>query len=180
MTNFIDAKFGIMEVTMISLNISEVKTFMAKLLMNTTFDTFLLREMELQTFTTFTINGQFNEVFFTKEELEERGENKAVLWSDVRQMVFSMIKGNKTPLSFKIVFQLPPVLCSELVARTGGRLRMEEIGGLYFNIRFEKGELHVITGTAIKTFTLDKTLEQEWDAQAQQLLKSNGIIFEME
>lgn len=179
MNKFI-AAYGIMEVNMILLNISEVKAFMAKLLMNSTFDTFLLREMELQTFTNFSINGQFNEAFFTKEELEEREEKKAILWSDVRQMVFSMIKGNKTPLSLKIVFQLPPDLCSEMIDRAGGKLRMEEIGGLYLNIRYEKGELHVITGTAIKTFTLDKTLEQEWDTQAQQILKTNGISYEIE
>lgn len=162
---------------MISLNVPEIKTFMAKLLMNATFDTFYLRELELATFTNFTING-FNENFFTKEELEERGENKAVVWNDVRQTVYSMIKGSKTPLSLKIVFQLPISQCSELVKRSGGRLRIEELGGLYLNIRFEKGELHIITGAAIKTFTLDKTLEQEWDAEVKNILKNSGILFE--
>lgn len=165
---------------MISLNITEVKPFMAKLLMNTVFDTFQLRELELSTITNFTISGQFNEDFFTKEELEERGESRVLLWSDVRQLVFSMIKGSKTPLLMKIVFQLPGELCAGLVQRSGGRLRMEEIGGLYLNVRFDKGELHIITGTAIKTFTLDKTLEQEWDAEVQNILKMNGITFEEE
>lgn len=164
---------------MISLNITEVKAFMGKLLMNAVFDEFLLRELELSTFTNFIVNGQFNEAFFTKEELEERGESRAVLWSDVRQTVFSMIKGNKTPLSLKIVFQLPPGKCAQMALRVGGKLRMEEIGGLYLNLRFEKGELHIITGTAIKTFTLDKTLEQEWDAEVKNILKNNGILFEI-
>lgn len=165
---------------MISLKISEVKTFMAKLLTNTTFDQFLLREMELQTFTGFTVTGQQNDAFFTKEELEERGETRYVLWSEVKAIAFTMIKGNKTPLSLKIVFQLPAGRCEELVDRLGGRLRIEEVGGLYLNVRFEKGELRIITGTAIKTFTLDKTLEQEWDAQVKSILKENGIIFEEE
>jgi hypothetical protein len=163
---------------MISLNVSEVKPFMAKLLMNTTFDIYILKEMELQTFTGFTITGQFNEVFFTKEELEERGENNVILWSDVKQIAFSMIKGNKTPLSLKIVFQLPLVHCETLVKRSGGRLRLEEVGGLYLNVRFEKGELHIITGTAIKTFTLDKTLEREWDLEVKNIFKEQGILFE--
>jgi hypothetical protein len=153
---------------------------MAKLLTNTTFDLFLLREMELATFTNFTISGQLNEAFFTKEELEEKKEKHFIVWGDVRQAVFSMIKGNKTPLSLKIVFQLPSSSCEELVQRSGGRLRPEEVGGLFFNIRFEKGELHIITGTAIKTFTLDKTLEQEWDAQVKNILKQNLIAFEEE
>jgi hypothetical protein len=165
---------------MISLNISEVKPFMAKLLMNATFDLFLLREMELQTFTNFTITGQLNEDFYTKEELEERGDSRYTLWGDVRSIAFSMIKGNKTPLSLKVVFQLPKNRCEELVSRSGGRLRIEEVGGLYLNVRFEKGALHVITGTAIKTFTLDKTLEQEWDREVKNIFKEQGIAFEEE
>ena len=163
---------------MISLDIPEVKSFMAKLLTNSTFDHFLLREMEIQTFTNFAVSGQFNEAFFSKEELEERGENRYTLWSDVRGIAFSIIKGNKTPLAFKVVFQLPRAEVERMVQNLSGKLRMEEIGGLYINIRFEKGELHIITGTAIKTFTLDKTLEQEWDAEVKSLLKHQGIVFE--
>jgi len=164
---------------MISLTITEVKSFMAKLLAQNTFDHFILKELELSTFINFTINGQLNEAFFTDEELQERGtENRSVLWSEVRTIAFAMIKGNKTPLSLKIVFQLPKLLCEELVQQSGGRLKIDEIGGLYMNVRFEKNELHIITGTAIKTFTLDKTLEQEWDLRVKKLLKEQGIGFE--
>jgi hypothetical protein len=163
---------------MISLNMIEVKVFMSKLLAGNTFDAFWLRELELQTFTGFSITGQLNEGFFSKEELELREEQKAVTWGDVRQIAFSMIKGNKTPLSLKIVFQLPNNQCETLLRSIQGGFRLEEIGGLYFNIRFEKGELRVITGTAIKTFTMDKTLEQEWDRMVKDILKEQGILFE--
>jgi hypothetical protein len=163
---------------MISLKIAEVKIFMARLFTNTVFDPYILREMEIQTFTTFRVTGQFNEAFFTDEELEERGENRIVTWGELRSIAFSMIKGNKTPLVLKIVFQLPRDRCEELVGRSGGRLRTDEVGGLYLNLRFEKGDLHVITGTAIKTFTLDKTLEQEWDREVKNILKEQGIAFE--
>lgn len=166
---------------MISLTITEVKSFMAKLLAQNTFDHFILKEMELSTFINFTIGGQLNEAFFTTEELQERGENsRCVLWSEVRTIAFSMIKGHKTPLALKIVFQLPRPLCEELVQQSGGRLRSEEVGGLYLNVRFEKNELRIVTGTAIKTFTLDKTLEQEWDLRVKQLLKEQGIAYEEE
>ncbi|MDF2906964.1 MAG: hypothetical protein K0R34_2285 [Herbinix sp.] len=166
---------------MISLTITEVKAFMGKLLTQTTFDFFLLKEMELSTFINFSINGQLNEAFFTKEELEERGGNQhSVLWSEVRSIAYSMIKGNKTPLALKIVFQLPRPLCEELVQESGGRLKSEEVGGLYLNVRFDKNELHLVTGTAIKTFTLDKTLEQEWDLRVKRILKEQGIACEEE
>ena len=164
---------------MISLTITEVKAFMGKLLAQTTFDFFLLKEMELSTFINFTINGQVNETFYTQEELEERKENaQNALWSEARSIAYTMIKGNKTPLALKIVFQLPRPLCDELVRESGGRLKSEEVGGLYLNVRFDKNELHLITGTAIKTFTLDKTLEQEWDLWVKRMLKDQGIFFE--
>lgn len=165
---------------MISIRITEVKAFMAKLLTNTVFDAFLLREMELQTFTGFTVTGQFNEGFFTSEELEERGDDRLILWSEVKPIAFTMIKGSKTPLSLKIVFQLPVSQCDELINRLGGRYRLEEIGGLYLNVRYEKGELRIITGTAIKTFTLDKSLEQEWDGEVKDMLKEQAIAYDEE
>ena len=165
---------------MISLKIPEVKAFMGKLLMNATFDMFLLRDLELQTFTGFSINGQFNEEFYSAEELEERNGQKQLFWSDVRLVAYSMIKGNKTPLSLKIVFQLPVNQCEEMLHDFIGKLRVEDIGGLYMNIRYEKGELRVITGTAIKTFTLDKSLEQEWDKKIREILKEQEIAFEEE
>lgn len=165
---------------MILLKIPEVKVFMAKLLTQQVFDGFLLKEMELQTFTSFTINGQFHEDFFSQEELEERGDKKYTLWNDVRPIAFSMIKGNKTPLHLKIVFQLPKEHTKHMVERLAGRMSLDDIGGLYINIRFDKGELYIITGTAIKTFTLDKSLEQEWDKEVKNFLQKQGIIFEEE
>ena len=163
---------------MISLNIPEVKTFMSKLLMNSTFDMFLLKEMELQTYTCFTVNGQFNEDFFSKEELEQRENQQHLLWKDIRQTAYSMIKGNKSPLALKIVFQLPWEQCEQLVTESGDKLKADDIGGLYVNIRFEKKELRIITGAAIKTFTLDKTLEQEWDKRVKIMLKEDDIKYE--
>ncbi len=163
---------------MISFHISEIKPFMAKLLTNTVFDNYILKELEIQTFTTFHISGKFNEDFFSKEELEERGSSRVVTWSELRGIAFSMIKGNKTPLAMKLIFQLPQDESEELVRSLGGKLRPEEVGGLYLNIRFEKGELRIISGTAIKTFTMDKTLEQEWDSKVRSFLKQQGIACE--
>ncbi|MDD4112986.1 MAG: DUF5721 family protein [Herbinix sp.] len=163
---------------MISLKIKEVKTFMAMLLTNSLFDEFVLKEMELQTFTSFHVSGQLHENFFSKEELEQR--DTAVLWGEIREIAFSIIKGNKSPLMMKIVFQLPDASVDKLIETLGGRLKSDDVGGLFLNIRFEKNELHIITGTAIKTFTLDKTLDIEWDGWVKRLLKNKGIEYEEE
>lgn len=161
---------------MISLKIEEVKTFMAMLLTNSMFDEFVLKEMEIQTFTSFHVSGQFFENFFSKEELEER--SPGVLWEEIRETALSIIRGNKSPLMMKIVLQLPAASVCKLIESLGGKLRLDDVGGLYLNIRFEKNELHIITGTAIKTFTLDKTLDMEWDGWVRSFLKNKGIQYE--
>lgn len=165
---------------MLSFHITEVKPFMAKLLTNSTFDHFILKEMEIQTFMNIHVSGQFNEAFYNAEELEERGDKRFISWSEIRGTAFSVIKGSKTPQSFKIIFQLPPRNTDELIRGLAGKLKAEDVGGLYINIRFEKGELHIITGTAIKTFTLDKTLEQVWDMNVRDILEQQEISFEEE
>lgn len=162
---------------MISLSIPEVKTFMAKLFSNTIFDTFILKDMEIQTYTRFHISGQFNYDFFTSDELEER-ELKAILWSDVKGIAYHIIKGNKTPLTLKIVLQLPVQKQEEILEKLTNHLRKEEVGGLYLNVRFEKGKLFIVSATSIKTFTLDKSLEQEWDLEMKHFLKEYGIVYE--
>ena len=165
---------------MISLNILEVKQFMAKLLTSESFDSLLTREVELHTGTVFKILGNIKEEFYTKEELEQREELGFVRWSEVRQTVYAMIKGNKTPLLLRIDFQLPKKQSEKLELQSMGSSKTEEVSAFFLQVRFEKGKLHIITGMARKTFTLDKTLEKEWDAEVKALLKSNGIIAEEE
>lgn len=165
---------------MISLKIEEVKTFMAMLLTNSLFDEFVLKEMELQTFTSFHVYGQFHENFFSKEELEQRGTEKAVLWGEIREIAFSIIRGHKSPLMMKIVLQLPSSKVVKLLESLGGKLGAEDVGGMYINIRFEKNELHIVSATAIKTFTLDKTLDTEWDGWVMSFLSNKGIMYEKE
>lgn len=165
---------------MISFHIKEIKPFMAKLLMGATFDHLVLKSMEIQTFTDFIITGNFNESYFTKEELDERAGSRFISWSEVKQIAYSIIKGNKTPLLLKLVLQLPPSEAFKLVKISGIGLKEEEVGGLYMNIRFEKGELHIITGVAIKAFTMDKSLEQAWDESVRHFLVNQGINFEEE
>lgn len=70
--------------------------------------------------------------------MEERGGEQAVLWGEIKGIAFAIIRGNKSPVSMKIVFQLPQAQANKLVEDLGGKLRLEDLGGLFINIRFEK------------------------------------------
>ena len=93
---------------MIAVKIQDIKDFMAKLLIGNAFDSFWLSEASVTTSVTYSIEGNLHEDFFDTEEnrqLQEEGRNYA-LWRDIKPFCFSIIKGKKTPLHFKIIFRL--------------------------------------------------------------------------
>ena len=88
---------------MIGLELTEVKECMSKLLLSEVFDPFFFIEGEITTFSTFSIDGYLKKDFYNKEEVPERDY---ALWKEVREYCFSLIKGKRTPLSFKFVLGL--------------------------------------------------------------------------
>lgn len=164
---------------MIAIQLPEVKNFMKHLLLSSTFDTFSFLEGDITTFNTFSINGHVHREFF----LEERdSDNNKIpeysLWKNIREFCFSIIKGQRTPLSFHFTFSLTPEDIKHFLAEVSSTFSPEDVHGLYLNIRYENGRLTCITGTSFTTFSLDKSLEQEWDSFVQKFLLSHSINFE--
>lgn len=163
---------------MISLNVLDVKSFMSSILVHTVFDNFLLIDLDIATFNNFHISGFLNKTFYTEEEKEVIGEREYSKWGELKPIAFSLIRGNKTPLSFKFVFLLSQSNTEKIRTRSSINLTVEEMGGLFLNVKFENGILNIITGTSMKKFTLDKTLENEWDLDVKKFLSHYEIGFE--
>jgi hypothetical protein len=163
---------------MVSLKIVDVKAFMSSLLIHATFDNFLLVELDIATFNSFHISGYLNKSFYSSDELEIMDERDYSKWSELKPFALQLIKGNKTPLSFKVVFLLSKQNTEKIMSRSNMNLRMDDINGLFLNMKYENGELRLITGTSLKTFTMDKSLENEWDANMKSFLKHYEIAFE--
>ena len=165
---------------MIALQIQEIKNFMSKLLLSQTFDNFLLVEGSITTYNTFRIDGRLHKDFFTQEESEELGieHRDFSYWKEVKPVCLDLIKGKKTPLGFKFTFQLSRENTSKLLTSSGiTSIQPENISGLLLNIRYDNGDLQVITGTNLKLFTLDKTLEHAWDDMVKRFFKQQEISF---
>ncbi|WP_099466496.1 DUF5721 family protein [Konateibacter massiliensis] len=166
---------------MISLQIIDVKDFMSKLLISDTFNKFLLSEATITTYNTFTIDGHINKDFYSTEELEEKdltGQEMSY-WEILKPVCFELIKGKKTPLGFKIVFLLSPANVEKLLSQSNISLSPNDVNGLFLNIKYSNNSLSCITGTSIKVFSLDKTLEYEWDSMVQKFFKAHEIAFEV-
>ena len=165
---------------MIALQIQEIKNFMSKLLLSQTFDNFLLVEGSIITYNTFHIDGRIHKDFFTAEEIEERALDTRdfSLWKEVKPFCLELIKGKKTPLGFKFVFQLSRENTAKLLTSSGiTSILPENVSGLLLNVRYDNGSLACITATNLNLFTLDKSLEHAWDDMIKRFLKQQEISF---
>lgn len=158
---------------MISLNLTDIKNFMARLLLSETFDHFSFIEGEIVTFNTFKIDGFIQKDFFDTEEEKPQYS----YWKNLREYCFSIIRGKRTPLSFHLVFSLSPSNTERLIDRTTPSLQAEDVQGLYLNIRYDGKHLSCVTGTSFKTFTMDKSLEHAWDEMVQKFFRQEKIEF---
>ena len=115
-------------------------------------------------------------MFFSENELLDR---EYTLWKDIREHFFSLIKGKRTPLNFKFVLGLSGSNIQKLIQQQGLDFELEDIRGLYINLKFDGQKLQCVTGTAMTLFTMDKTLEQAWDAMVQKFFTQKEIPFEL-
>ena len=175
---------------MISLKLTETKKFMSQLLLSELFDHFLFIEGDIVTFNSFHIDGYIQKDFYAEfppEELFSAASSfsgsealpEYSYWKQVREYCFSLIKGKRTPLSFKFVFRLSPANITKLIAKQNLDFQPNTVQGLYLNIQFNEQGLTCVTGTSLNTFTLDKSLEKAWDGMVQRFFTKNGVAFEV-
>lgn len=93
---------------MVALKIEEQKAFTAGLFVGTMFDEFLVREVSIVTFNSFTVDGRVRQGYYSDEELEAGQIEEFSAWKAVRPFCFSLIRGSRLPESFRIVLLLPP------------------------------------------------------------------------
>lgn len=160
--------------------IQDVKKFMSKLLAGEMFDQFLLSEAVICMGTTFRIDGRVNREFYDNEAYEQLPEEESRLakWKSLRPVCFELIKGKQLPLSFRFVMELAEGNVEKLLEQSGVSFTQADVGALALNIRYDTSGLKCVTGTALNIFSLDKSLEQAWDAMVGRFLYKNEIAFE--
>ena len=163
---------------MIAVKINNIKDFMTKLLVKDTFDNLYVSEATISTYNTFQINGLINKNFYTSEEPESNDSAEYSLWKKLRPFCFELIKGSKTPSFLKIIFLLATEDITKLIEKNDLGFTLDDINGLVLNIKYSEGEITCITGSSIKLFTMDKSLEHAFDSYVKQFLSQNNIDFE--
>ncbi len=153
-----------------SINISDVKTFMKRLLIDNSFDDFLLEDASITTFNTFNIDGHLQKAYYSKEEYEALNLRSLSYWHEIKPICFELIKGKKTPLGFTFILQLDSFQIKSFYEKCNLEESKEFISNFFLNIKYENSTLDCITAISYKQFTLDKTIEKEYDKYIEKFL----------
>lgn len=151
------------------IKITDVKTFMSCILIKDMFDNFLLEDASITTYNTFNIDGHIVKSYFTDEEYKAMPEELSY-WHNIKPICYDLIKGKKTPVKFKFILKADRKLTASLLEEAGLSFSLNDIGGLYINIRYENNILDCISATNLNLFTLDKSLEHAWNEYVNKFL----------
>ena len=148
--------------------IEDIKAFTSHLFVRTSFDTLLVYEVEIATFNTFHIDGHIKKQFFSDEDdIKEEYSS----WGDIKGLCYSIIKGTRLPLYFKIILKLPRnEKNEELYVATAS-------DGLYLNIKYENKKLVCVSSVSRSTFDLERKSDVPWDEYIESALKSLQIAY---
>ena len=105
------------------------------------------------------------------EQLEKEQIEAYVRWGRVRELCFQLIRGRKTPSSFRITLRLAPGERERFLREAGYAVDAEQIGSFLLNLRFEKGELSCVSLASLNCFPPERSLEEAWDQWAQRFFR---------
>lgn len=143
--------------------IDDIKHFMNELLCNEKYDSFYMYEARIKTALDYYISGKINKNFFDNDRMEMYDKQEYILWKDIKNIIYDLMKGERLPISFKIVLMFNNDNIERLIEMNNIPMASDDITALFINIYYENNELLLTTGTSVKIFTLDKSLEHVWD-----------------
>ena len=74
-------------------------------------------------------------------------------------------------------FQLSRKNTEKMLLSSGLSLSPEDVFGLFLNCQFDRGRLVCTTGTSLRIFTIDRTVDQLWDDMIRRFFRQQGISF---
>lgn len=135
-------------------NIESKGELIRLLLLSDTFDNWKFIRAKLQMENSFDIDGQ---------RLED---DDYISWASIKNIVYTIIRGNKLPNYMKIILKENEIYTSKDV-------------GYIIDINF-KDELKVRTGASYKVFNTDKSEEKNWDDYVDTLFEKHNIKYIVE
>ena len=171
---------------MIAADVKNQKKMMASLLTGSGFDCFDLVSCSVTTFAEFNVDGLLRKQFFdaagdalaAKDDTDGGADPAYTPWSMLRPHILNLIRGNRAPLSFRMILRLNDKTTEEVLAEGSADAAPADLNGFYLNVAFDGAAIRITTGTSFKQFSLDKTAERLWDAYILAFMEKAGILLE--
>lgn len=161
---------------MLALTIEDKKTFTHELLVGDLFDRFLCCKVVLHHNVDYVIDGHYNPSFFDSEEQENRKQQVYASWTELKPLVFQIIKGKRLPEGFQIVLAASAESIEKLLQKCPFAIQPSQVEGLYVNLYYKNETLTLTTGSSYTVFTTDRSLEQLFEDAVIKLIRSKDII----
>lgn len=147
---------------------SDVKDFMNRLLREDLFDAYEVRSVEIAALTRVDISGM------AEQEQRDNNETKTarpfVTWSQLRPLVYAIIKNGSRPRLLKIVFACDDQTTASVHPNASA---------LFLNLLYENGMVQFTAATSQKLFTMDKTLDAQWEEKVIDFFAKSNVRVQM-
>ena len=164
---------------MISLIIKQQKEFTKRLFLENTFDSFEVIQCIFRTHVTYRIDGQTLKDYYGTGD-ETAGIPDYISWEKIRPICFSMIKGNRLPLSFHISLKANEAMMKEVSESFDLNTLGSVPDGLVWNVFYKDGLMRITTSVSYSQFSPDKSAENIWDKYFIALMDFHEIDYSME
>jgi hypothetical protein len=152
---------------MISLLIIRQKDLTTQLFGNDGFDRFEVTEAEFVT------------AFRTRITTDVPGQG-GTTWEAVRPVAYRILQGTSLPRKFHIVLKLSASNTVKTLDSYGYAVDEAALPSFFINIIYEREKLRVVSGCSKPSFTLDRGLDEAWDATVKKYLAHKQIDYEEE
>lgn len=163
-----------------SIEIFDIKKFMQLLFQTNFFDSYEFVSCDLSTDLSYVIDGHIHKSFFSEDELSilQLSESTYFPWNFIKEKLFFLIKGKKTPTQLKMILKLSSKQLEDFLRSTQSHFSQNEIDGLFLNILFQENNLKLICGISYSIFTMDKQLESDFSNSIIALLRTQNVTCE--
>lgn len=144
------------------------------------FDAWEVAEVKITAKVSYVIDGHVTPGYLTAEEMaaENIPPGGCIPFGSVRPLCFEMIKGKRTPQSFRFTFLCSKKQMQQMIREEQLQISPEDVVNLTMNITFHQGELLVTTSCLERTFSLDKSLAYAWDTWVKEFFHEMEIAVE--
>ncbi|MDR0948848.1 MAG: DUF5721 family protein [Lachnospiraceae bacterium] len=160
---------------MISVQLSNLKTFTTHLLLQNTFDSFSLEKASIVTAVEYSIDGRIHPGFYTGDDTPSQDD--FISWGEVKTCCLQVIKGKRAPLSFKFILHAPTETTRSLLAKLENEVLATQIQSLVLTIVYDGTSARCTSGCSYKSFIMDKSADALWDDWMCKFLDDNSIPF---